>query len=301
MQELTSEAYSIILWNLQEWILVKKETKLIRYINEWLLTLSEYSIDELTHTKLYELFDERLRVELIRCEEKKKKEKFYGFLYTKSQHHVPIELQHLPLPNGDIAWIISNLRRVQEKNDKVRVLWMTVEDLMDIIQLDDNTIELDMQVHPIISLIHVFQNTLHDMQDLVERKKISCNIKVDDSIKNTSVLIDKEKIEEVLENLISAGIMFSKNKGYVNLEIKKEKNNVLFEVIDNWFWVTQYVKENLFSKNVHLKRLKQWSYRWSGLWIYVSKQILKAHDSDLDVSTRKNVWTVFHFSLPITK
>ncbi|HEY6883621.1 MAG TPA: ATP-binding protein [Nitrososphaeraceae archaeon] len=108
---------------------------------------------------------------------------------------------------------------------------------------------------------------------------------------------DKNKIEQVMVNLLDNAIKFSKEKIVVRLV--KDNSQVVVEVIDSGLGIADEIMPNIFSKFVSK------SHTGICLGLFISKSIIEAHGGKIWVFNNKNnnkdgVGATFAFSLPIT-
>ena len=107
------------------------------------------------------------------------------------------------------------------------------------------------------------------------------------------VKADKEKIEQVIVNLLDNAIKFTKEKIFV--KITETASDIVVEVKDFGPGIDQEILPNIFSKFVSK------SDAGTGLGLYISKSIIEAHGGSIWAQNNDNgekKGSVFSFSLP---
>ena len=114
-----------------------------------------------------------------------------------------------------------------------------------------------------------------------------------------SLLIDLQRIDQVLTNIIVNALDFIDYFGKIKLTVFKENNNVVFTVHDTGPGIPQEKKSTLFQKfspNIYpnIPRSKP----RSGLGLYICKNIVELHGGTIDIEP-VSFGTKIRFDLPI--
>lgn len=112
---------------------------------------------------------------------------------------------------------------------------------------------------------------------------------IDDSI---LVLIDRDKIVQVLLNLIRNAIEAMKNPGHIFIRAKKVKHEVIIEVEDNGIGIPESDLENIFNPFYTTKE------NGTGLGLSICYKIVQDHGGTLSVHSIVNQGSIFTVSLP---
>ena len=146
----------------------------------------------------------------------------------------------------------------------------------------------------IISVIKELENESKKKGIVLKYKKI-CKKKVILS------LIDKDKIREVILNLIDNAIKYT-NKGHVHISLDCDKENLKFVVKDTGLGINKVDLSMLFKKFVRGTGASNVYTSGSGLGLFIAQKVIKEHDGDIWAeSNGKNKGSIFSFSLPIFK
>ncbi|MEK7611291.1 MAG: HAMP domain-containing sensor histidine kinase [Patescibacteria group bacterium] len=109
------------------------------------------------------------------------------------------------------------------------------------------------------------------------------------------VLIDSDRIREVIENLISNAVKYTE-KGTVTIKSSVEKNKVIVSVTDSGIGIPEDKLSKLFIKYSRLSNTK--SIKGTGLGLYIAKLIVEAHHGKIWVESKEGAGSTFSFSVP---
>ena len=144
------------------------------------------------------------------------------------------------------------------------------------------------------NLIDILQLTVSNLSNLIKEKRQEIIIS---SIKNTEIFADKFQIQRVLTNLLSNSINYGFSNSAIEIEIF-QKEGYLYLTINNHSPYIPKDKINLiFDKYYSMSGLNSLT-RSSGLGLYLSKQIIDAHNGEIYANSEVNETCTFGFCLP---
>ncbi|MEX0906592.1 MAG: ATP-binding protein [Balneolaceae bacterium] len=111
------------------------------------------------------------------------------------------------------------------------------------------------------------------------------------------VIADPNKIEQVLENLITNAIKYT-NKGKIEIRIRPEGEWATLEVKDTGIGISEEHLARLFDRFYRTDKARSRDKGGTGLGLSVVKSILSAHGTDINVESVPGKGTRFWFSLP---
>jgi len=182
--------------------------------------------------------------------------------------------------------IMRNARRLQRLSG----------DILDVSKIESSSLKLSRIPMELNEVIQSVVNDFENGSKLERNKMIKIFFEPTDSI---IVYIDKDRIFQVLSNLLNNALKFTKHGSVminINLDDDDENNKVVKVTIqDTGIGINQELMPNLFSKFVTS------SYNGTGLGLFISKGIIEAHGGRIWAENNSNgVGASFSFSLPIT-
>jgi len=150
------------------------------------------------------------------------------------------------------------------------------------------------------------------IQDVIKEVFESLSIKADEtqikcSIKKgceepITVFADKEKIRQVLINLIDNAIKYGKQNGDIEGSVYKiDGKRVLIEISDNGAGIAEEHLSRIFERFYRTDQARSRKIGGSGLGLAICKHIVEAHGHTIHVRSKIDVGSTFGFTLPATK
>ena len=179
-------------------------------------------------------------------------------------------------------------------NRNAERLQQLIEDILDVTKIESQSLHLRIQK---FNLNHLISSVISEHKNMIERqqchKKIVFDFKDDINIEG-----DKGRISQVVSNLLSNSIKFTKEEGSIIItsEQKKEgnKNIVVVSVKDAGPGIDSEILPRLFTKFASKSEMGG-----TGLGLYISKSIIDAHRGKIWYDNNIGKGAIFSFSLPI--
>lgn len=113
------------------------------------------------------------------------------------------------------------------------------------------------------------------------------------------ITADRDKISWVVKQLLNNAIKFTEPNGYVLLKVKLNHNFVDFSIFDTGIGIPENKINDIFEPFHQLDGSTTRSAGGTGIGLTISKEIIKAHNSKIIVTSKLNKGSEFTFSLPI--
>jgi two-component system phosphate regulon sensor histidine kinase PhoR len=173
-----------------------------------------------------------------------------------------------------------------------------VDDLDEISKLESGHQELNKEAFAI-------QELIREVYDSLSLKASDKHIKV--SIKKGCetplyVLADKEKIRQVLINLVDNGIKYGKHSGSIIASIySTDGKHALVEISDDGFGIGEEHLNRIFERFYRTDAARSRKQGGSGLGLAICKHIIEAHGQVIHVRSKPEVGSTFGFTLDTAK
>ena len=183
------------------------------------------------------------------------------------------------------------LGRIQSNSQSLVDL---VSDFLDVSKLESGYIDLSRET---LNLSGLIQKNLDSYRVLALDKKISIRGSVDPSL--PVIHADPRRLDQVLSNLISNAIKFTREDGEVEVGATlMDAARVKVWVGDNGVGIAANEIGRLFEKYRQGGNVKHSSHRGTGLGLVICKMIVEAHSGRIWVESEEGKGTTFFFSLP---
>ncbi|MDQ3394075.1 MAG: ATP-binding protein [Bacteroidota bacterium] len=118
---------------------------------------------------------------------------------------------------------------------------------------------------------------------------------------NDYVKADQQRIYQVMLNLISNAVKYTKEGGTVTVDFKKEKGEIIIFVKDTGRGIPPEDIKRIFERFYRVEKSRSRDKGGTGLGLAIVKHILEAHHSKMHVDSVVGKGSVFSFKLPKAK
>ncbi len=112
------------------------------------------------------------------------------------------------------------------------------------------------------------------------------------------ISIDESKFIQVINNLISNAIKFTKDYGVIDIEVVDFDNQVLFKITDNGIGIPGDLQPFLFDKFTKARRLGLLGETSVGLGMSIIQTIIGWHDGRIWFESKEGSGTTFFIEIP---
>jgi two-component system sensor histidine kinase VicK len=113
------------------------------------------------------------------------------------------------------------------------------------------------------------------------------------------ILIDRDKIDQVLDNLISNAIKYTGDEGRIELGARKNAQNELeIFVQDNGIGIPQKDLSRIFERFYRVDKGRSRNMGGTGLGLSIAQEIIRAHGGDILLESEYNIGTRVTFTIP---
>ena len=264
--------------------------------------LSKSDMNPIVTTNMEELItetkddDSERRLEYT---EMKKRESFRREFIGNLAHEIKTPLfttqsYILTLLDGAIDDKSVNKKYLKTASKAVERLNLIVKDLDLITKIESGESNLNKTKFDIIDLI----NNIFEMLEFSAKKKnIRFTVEKESDL-NTKVNADKEKIEQVLTNLIDNSVKYGKENGTTEVVVQNlNESKTIVRITDNGFGLEQENYTRIFERFFRVDKSGNRNSGGSGLGLSIVKHIIDAHNEKIYVESELGVGSEFSFSL----
>lgn len=143
----------------------------------------------------------------------------------------------------------------------------------------------------------VIRNTVATFEGTCEKKQISISLILTDEEMN--VIADMAKIQQVLYNLLDNAIKFSHNNSTITIETRVKKNKLFVSVKDTGIGIPKDSLNQVFDRFYKTDLSRGKDKKGTGLGLSITKEIIHAHEENINVISTEGVGTEFIFTLQL--
>lgn len=182
----------------------------------------------------------------------------------------------------------NNLNTIMEEVDRLNAL---VNDILSLSVMESKMLVLKKEKFNLTELA----------QAIIKRYEIYTTTQEYQFILNTTeeiiVEADRQKIEQVLYNLLNNAISYTGEDKKIYLNFIQEKKSVLVEIKDTGKGISEEEIPYIWEKYYQSKKNHQRNRVGTGLGLSIVKQILELHQFPYGVTSKKNNGTTFYFQI----
>ncbi len=185
------------------------------------------------------------------------------------------------------------LKRTSKSIDRLIYI---IKDLESISQLESEELNLEISDWKLKTLI---AEVLEQFEIKAKKKKI----KLLHDKKSTNVMVrgDKDKISQVLSNLISNSIKYGKHGGVTKLGLYQTSEKSMVFIKDNGIGIAEKNINRLFERFYRVDKSRSREQGGTGLGLAIVKHIIEAHNQVVNVKSKVGKGTEFSFSIECLK
>ena len=186
------------------------------------------------------------------------------------------------------------LKRAEKSVDRLTFI---IKDLDLITQLESSTLKLKVTSFDILKLT---EEIIEDLEISASKRniKIIFNKNYD---KQILVEADKNRIEQVITNLVTNSINYGSEKGTTEISFESNVEKIIVKVNDNGEGISEENMPRLFQRFFRVDVSRSRSQGGSGLGLAIVKHIIDAHNENIYVQSTLGIGSEFSFSLKKSK
>jgi two-component system phosphate regulon sensor histidine kinase PhoR len=181
-----------------------------------------------------------------------------------------------------------------EKAEKsVNRMISIVTDLESIARLESGELKLDFKKFNVVKLV----------EDIFEENEILAgerNIKLkfaNTTDKPINVLADRQRIQEVINNLVVNSIKYGREGGITTVDFLDMEDLIMIEVMDDGTGIAEKDLPRIFERFFRTDKSRSRDVGGTGLGLSIVKHIIEAHGQTINVRSKLNVGSAFSITL----
>lgn len=275
---------------------VKKVYDELTLLDSSTLRKERITTDMATLTKEIDKYakDRKLEIETLKVREEYRKEFLGNVSHELKTPLFTVQGYILTLLDGAVEDENVRDKYLSNANKGVERLIYIVKDLDMITKLEIGDLRLNIETFDIVDLVQsVFE--LFEMKAAKKNITLTFDINYKEPI---LVKADKERIQQVLTNLVVNSIKYGRQQGTTEISIENLiKNKVIVRVTDNGEGIEETHIPRLFERFYRVDKSGSRKEGGSGLGLAIVKHIIEAHDEKIYIESEFEVGSEFSFTL----
>lgn len=179
-------------------------------------------------------------------------------------------------------------------NNNTARLGRFINDILDLAKIEAGMMELKPEPVSVYEIAN-------EVVTLMKEYKPTVNLILDVPQNLPQIMGDKDRIAQVLTNLVSNALKFTPDGGKVTVKGELKSDHILMSVKDTGIGMPKEALGKLFTKFQQVKssRDKVKGPKGTGLGLAIAKGLVEGHGGKIWVESELNVGTTFYFTLPL--
>ncbi len=180
------------------------------------------------------------------------------------------------------------------QNETERMIRM-VNDLLQLSKMDADEYPLQKEHTEFVSFFHhiIDRFEMHLPETFTLKREIPN--------KHYNVWIDKDKMTQVLDNIISNAIKYSPEGGKLLLRLENKQHYLLISIQDEGMGIAYDKLEKIFERFYRADKARTRKFGGTGLGLAITKELVEAHHGRIWAKSKEGNGTTIYFTLPLIK
>lgn len=182
-----------------------------------------------------------------------------------------------------------------DRNSKKMLVYL--EDILDLAKLDAQQLNLD---YSNIELAALLERCYETHQKEANERNMTYQLKMETTT-TVQLTTDVEKLEKILDHLLSNAFKFTKNKGTVVLEAQQEEEHLLLAVRDTGRGIPLGKQAHLFSRFYQVEHFNERIFSGTGLGLALCQEMATLLGYDIRLESEEGKGSCFTVVIPRSK
>ena len=181
--------------------------------------------------------------------------------------------------------------RLNSVNEEVIRLTNLVNQLQNLAKFDSEKSKLNLAK---VNVKNLIMNVVYNNQG----KALEKNINIECDLESIDSYLDKDKISQVIVNLLSNAIRYTNNGGKIFISSYKENNNLKIQFKDNGIGIPKENIKYIFERFYRVDESRSKNTGVIGVGLTIVKSIIDLHQGTIEVRSELNKGSEFIVILP---
>jgi len=220
---------------------------------------------------------------------------------------ISVVSHQLRSPLSNLGWAIEllmsgRLGKIEEKQteyfkilkENSARMGELVSDLLTVSRIETTKFPLKKQE---FSLEDLIKELISKFEPFAKASNVEIKFLAEENL--PKIFTDPSQIRLMIENLLDNAIRYIKERGQVEIKLKKRDKNLYFEVKDNGVGIPKEDQKYIFQKFFRSENILRYQTQGSGLGLYISKAIVERSGGKIGFKSEEGKGSTFWFTIPI--
>jgi PAS domain S-box-containing protein len=168
-----------------------------------------------------------------------------------------------------------------------------ISDLLDVSKMQTGMIvfrEMDFDLDAMV------RETVENVQAITATHRLHLQGRI-----NTQIYGDRDRLEQVLINLLTNAIKYSPGADTVNIQLSQDHEQIQIQIQDFGIGVDAEHHERIFERFYQVPGPQEKTYPGLGIGLYIARTIVERHHGRLWLESTRGSGSTFHFTIPLPR
>jgi two-component system, NtrC family, sensor histidine kinase KinB len=200
------------------------------------------------------------------------------------------------LLEGEAGLLTSNQKdMVSKANETNERMIRLINDLLNVARIEEGRFVYQPKT---VDLIELLDDIVESIQTMAYSKGVKFKFIKPKDKKSKIIKVDIEKASLAIRNLLENAVHYTNSNGKVILKAERKGDRVFVSVQDTGIGISKDQQDRVFSKFFRGNNAVRTETEGTGLGLFITKNIIEAHDGKISFESEENKGTTFIFSLP---
>ncbi len=214
-------------------------------------------------------------------------------VFTDISHELKTPLTLISAPIEELASEIKldsvSAKKFEYVRKNISHLLDLIEQIMDFLRFENNTINLHLSEENIVPLI---TSVMQFFEDMASRRSI--HFVFDCKEKDITIICDRDRIEKVLFNILGNAFKYTPDHGEIKVSCIDRENDILVKISDNGPGISPEDIGHVFERFYTGKDNQKGG---TGIGLALCKAIIEQHKGTISLESIENSGSTFFFTL----
>ena len=183
------------------------------------------------------------------------------------------------------------LNIIHKESERIESL---VSDLLDLSHIEQHTTLTTER----LNLSELTLEAVLNLKHLASEKAIQINDDIDEDV---IVNGHRDKLMQVIVNLISNAISYSASESQIQVRLSRIRHQCLLEVEDHGMGIAPDDQSRIFERFYRVDKARSRDSGGTGLGLSITKHIIEAHEGQIEVDSELGVGSTFKVTLDLSE
>ncbi|MCH9030614.1 MAG: hypothetical protein IH819_13665, partial [Bacteroidetes bacterium] len=288
------------------WLSILVAVIVLHRLRVWRIKEQKLQLEKTVLDKTQELNSKKESAELARKTIEKQSNELLALDKMKSRFFANISHEfRTPLtliigPAKDIMENFDDRKKVKQSASLIKRnasrLYGLVNQLLDLSKLEAGRMTLETREQNIIPLL---KGLVLSFTSMAERKKIT--LKFNTIEENLNVYIDKDKVEKIVNNLLSNAFKFTPEGGNIDFTVEKLIKEAEIRITDNGVGIPKDRIDKIFDRFFQVDGSHTRVSEGTGIGLALTKELVELHKGKIKVESKEGEGTTLTVQIPLGK